>query len=75
MNKHFRVWEIHALFLFVSIFFPNHAFRCILNGLWFNLFNERIRGRSYGQTELYRIQQDLADLLAAIGDEIRQELI
>lgn len=27
------------------------------------------------QTELYRIQQDLADLLAAIGDEIRQELI
>lgn len=27
------------------------------------------------KTELYRIQQDLADLLAAIGDEIRQELI
>ena len=27
------------------------------------------------QTELYRIQQDLADLLAAIGDETRQYLI
>ena len=27
------------------------------------------------QTELDRIQQEFTDLLAAIGDEIRQELI
>ncbi len=62
-------------FLFVSILFSNRSFHCITNGLMLNLFNEIIRSRLYGQTELYRIQQDLADLLAAIGDEIRQELI
>ncbi len=74
MNKHFRVWEIHALFLFVSIFFPNGFIHCISNGL---IYSNKQKGaeRMDKKTELYRIQQDLADLLAAIGDEIRQELI
>lgn len=46
---------------------------------WFNglFYSTKQKGaeRMDKKTELYRIQQDLADLLAAIGDEIRQELI
>ena len=46
---------------------------------WFNglIYSTKQKGAEHmdKKTELYRIQQDLADLLAAIGDEIRQELI
>ena len=66
------------MLFFIRLDFLSQS-RFSLHFKWFNslIYSTKQKGaeRMDKKTELYRIQQDLADLLAAIGDEIRQELI